>query len=53
MKELMKDINEAFVMVSGIPVTGDAVDAVAVVRAKLRKVYAELERLDAEAHHEE
>ena len=49
MKDLMKEINEAFIMISRIPVTGDAVDAMAVARAKLRKVHEELEKLDKEA----
>lgn len=46
MKELMNEINEAFIMISRIPVTGDAVDAMAVARAKLRKVHEELSRIE-------
>ena len=46
MRELLKEINEAFVMISRIPVTGDAVDAMAVARAKLRKVHEELSKFE-------
>ena len=49
MKEILKEINEAFIMISRIPVTGDAVDAMAVARAKLRKVHEELEKLEENA----
>ena len=48
MEEIMKDIETAFKATSAIPVTGDAVDALAVVRANLRKAYAEAEKIDAE-----
>ena len=48
MDEIMKDLEAAFKATSAIPVTGDAVDALAVVRNKLRKVYAAVERIDAE-----
>ena len=48
MEEIMKDLETAFKATSAIPVTGDAVDAMAVVRAKLRKAYAEAEKIDAE-----
>ena len=44
----MKDLETAFKATSAIPVTGDAVDALAVVRANLRKAYAEAEKIDAE-----
>lgn len=47
MDEIMKYIEDAFKAISAIPVTGDAVDAMAVVRAKLRKAYAEAEKIDA------
>ena len=47
MDEIMKDLETAFKATSAIPVTGDAVDAMAVVRAKLRKAYAEAEKIDA------
>ena len=47
MEEIMKYLETAFKATSAIPVTGDAVDAMAVVRAKLRKAYAEAEKIDA------
>ena len=48
MEEIMKDLETAFKATSAIPVTGDAVDALAVVRANLRKAYAEAEKIDDE-----
>ena len=48
MEEIMNDLETAFKATSAIPVTGDAVDALAVVRANLRKAYAEAEKIDAE-----
>ena len=48
MEEIMKDLEAAFKATSAIPVTGDAVDALALVRNKLRKVYTAVERIDAE-----
>ena len=48
MDEIMKDLEAAFKATSAIPVTGDAVDALALGRNKLRKVYAAVERIDAE-----
>lgn len=53
MKDLMKDVDSAFRMISSIPVSGDAVDAVAVARAKLRGVYQRLETLAVEAEKKE
>ena len=47
MEEIMKYLEAAFKVTSAIPVTGDAVDALAVVRANLRKAYAEAEKIDA------
>ena len=47
MDEIMKDLAAAFKATSAIPVTGDAVDALALVRNKLRKVYTAVERIDA------
>ena len=47
MAEIMKYLEAAFKATSAIPVTGDAVDALAVVRANLRKAYAEAEKIDA------
>ena len=48
MEEIMKYLEAAFKATSAIPVTGDVVDALAVVRANLRKAYAEAEKIDAE-----
>ena len=48
MDEIMKDLEAAFKATSAIPVTGDAVDALALVRNNLRKVYTAVERIDAE-----
>ena len=48
MDEIMKDLETAFKATSAIPVTGDAVDALALVRNKLRKVYIAVERIDTE-----
>jgi hypothetical protein len=47
-KELLNEIDSAFIMASRIPVTGDSVDAMAVVRAKLRKVYEAIAKMDDE-----
>lgn len=48
MEELMKELNSIYQAVSSIPVTGDAVDTMAVVRAKLRKVYADVKQMAEE-----
>ena len=48
MDEIMKDLEAAFKATSAIPVTGDAVDALALIRNKLRKVYTAVEKIDAE-----
>ena len=48
MGEIIKEVQEAYQAISSIPVTGDAVDAMAVARAKLRKVYAELKTMSEE-----
>lgn len=48
MDEIMKELDSVYKTVSSIPVTGDAVDAMAVVRAKLRKIYAELDKTKEE-----
>ena len=49
MDEIMKDLEAAFKATSAIPVTGDAVDALALVRNKLRKVYTAVEKIDADS----
>ena len=48
MEEIMKDLETAFKATSAIPVTGDAVDALALIRNKLRKMYTAVEKIDAE-----
>lgn len=48
MDEIMKDLEAAFKATSVIPVTGDAVDALALVRNKLRKVYTAVEKIDTD-----
>ena len=49
MDEIMKDLEIAFKAISAIPVTGDAVDALALVRNKLRKVYTAVEKIGADS----
>ena len=48
MDEIMKDLEVAFKATSAIPVTGDAVDALALIRNKLRKAYASAEKIVAD-----
>lgn len=48
MDEILRDLNAAFKAISTIAVSGDAVDAMAVARTKLRKVYADLEKYSME-----
>ena len=48
MKETMKKLDEAFKLLSAIPVSGDAVDVMAAARNKLRQVYAELNQQEGE-----
>ena len=46
MKDIMRNVDSAFRMISSIPVAGDAVDTMAVARAKLKEAYRQLEELD-------
>ena len=46
MTEIMKDLDQVFNIISSIPVSGNAVDAMAVARNKLRHVYAEIEKME-------
>ena len=48
MDEIMKDLEIAYKSTASIPVTGNPVDELAVVRSRLRKAYAELEKLNAD-----
>ena len=43
MKEIKQHLEEAFQLVSSIPVKGDAVDVMAVVRSDIRAAYRLLE----------
>ena len=42
--ELLHDLDVAFRMISSIAVSGDAVDAIAVARSKIRRVREELSK---------
>ena len=42
MREVLKELEEAFRLISEIPVSGDSVDVMAAARAKLRRAYAKL-----------
>lgn len=53
MRNIMKNVDSAFQMISSIPVAGDAVDAMAVARAKLKEAYRKLEEMAAEAEKKE
>ena len=48
MDELMKNISEAFDLVSAIPVTGQSVEKMAAVRANLRTAYQLADKLKTE-----
>jgi hypothetical protein len=48
MEDIMKDVNIAFQMISSIAVAGDAVDSMAVARAKLKDAYQKLEVMQNE-----
>lgn len=48
MENILKELDMAFGLISSIPVSGEAVDTMAVARQKLRGVYAELKKLSAE-----
>ena len=53
MDEILKDLDTTYKAISSIPVAGDAVDTMAVARARLRKVYAELKRITDEEEKDE
>ena len=48
MDNILNELNTIFKTISSIPVVGDAVDSMAIARAKLRQVYAALEQMDRE-----
>jgi hypothetical protein len=52
MDELLKELNTVFVLISNIPVTHDNVDVMATARAKLRRVYAELDKINGKGENE-
>lgn len=41
-KDLAKEINEIYQMISSLSVSGDAVDLIAAVRFRLQKIYKEV-----------
>lgn len=49
MDEILKDLESVYQMISNIPVTHDSVDAMAVARSKLRKVYTQLKETNVES----
>lgn len=55
MEELRKEVDAIYRMISSLSVSGDAVDIIAAVRAKLKRVHGELAKLDvkSEGAHEE
>lgn len=48
MNEILKELDTAYKLISSLPVCGDAVDIIADARARLRKVYTELENKEEE-----
>ena len=48
MKELAKEVNMVFEIISRIPVTGDAVDYMSAARAKLRNIHNQLQKMEAD-----
>lgn len=48
----LKELNEVYKLISSIPVSGDAVDALAIAREKLRNIYHEIKSADEEKEHE-
>ena len=50
MKTMKEDLEETFRLVSAIPVSGEAVDVMAVVRADLKAAYKLLEEQEGETH---
>lgn len=50
MEEIKRNIDEAYRLISSIPVQGEAVDLMAAARAKLRKAYASIEQMGKEVN---
>lgn len=53
MDEILKELESVYQTISSIPVTHDSVDAMAVARSKLRKVYAQLKEVYVESTRKE
>lgn len=53
MDEILKELESVYQTISSIPVTHDSVDAMAVARSKLRKVYAQLKEVNIESTRKE
>ena len=49
MHEIKDELDAVYKMISAIPVMGDNVDTIAAARSKLRKIYAELTKLEIES----
>lgn len=46
MKEIKESLNQAYAILSTIPVAGDNVDKMTAARAELRRAFSMLEKLD-------
>lgn len=46
MKPILETLNEAFVLLSTIPLAGDNLDTMAAAKTILREVYGQLKELD-------
>lgn len=53
MDEILKELESVYQTISSIPVTHDSVDAMAVARSKLRKIYAQLKETNVESTRKE
>lgn len=53
MDEILKELETVYQTISSIPVTHDSVDAMAVARSKLRKIYAQMKEVNAESTRKE
>lgn len=48
MDNILNELSSIFRLVSSVPVTGDAIDTIAVARAKLKAVYRDIESMNKE-----
>lgn len=53
MDEILKELETVYQTISSIPVTHDSVDAMAVARSKLRKIYAQTKEVNVESTRKE